>query len=40
MLNGKKISVVLPAYNPEKALVKTLSEIDINVVDDGSPTLR
>ncbi len=34
MLNGKKIIVVLPAYNAAKTLEKTVSEIDRNVVDD------
>ena len=34
MLNGKKILVVLPAYNAEKTLEKTYREIPINVVDD------
>jgi glycosyltransferase involved in cell wall biosynthesis len=42
MLNGKKIVVVLPAYNAEKTLSKTLSEIpngladEILLVDDRS----
>lgn len=42
MLSGKKICVVLPAYNAEKTLEKTVSEIDRNIadeivlVDDGS----
>ncbi len=34
MLNGKKITVVLPAYNAAKTLEKTVSELDRNVVDD------
>lgn len=34
MLNGKKITVVLPAYNAEQTLHKTVSELDRNVVDD------
>ena len=34
MLNGKRIIVVLPAYNAEKTLEKTISEIDTQVVDD------
>src|SRR5512139_1525633 len=34
MLNGKKIIVVLPAYNAAKTLEKTVSELDRNVVDD------
>ena len=43
MLNGKKIIVVMPAYNAAKTLAKTVAEIDremvdeIIVVDDGSP---
>jgi glycosyltransferase involved in cell wall biosynthesis len=41
MINGKRIAVVLPAYNAEKTLEKTVSEIpecvDIKIlVDDGS----
>jgi len=41
MLNGKKISVVLPAYNAEKTLASTVSElpdlVDIRIlVDDHS----
>jgi glycosyltransferase involved in cell wall biosynthesis len=34
MLNGKKITVVLPAYNAEQTLHKTVSELDREVVDD------
>jgi len=34
MLNGKKIIVVLPAYNAARTLEKTVSELDRNVVDD------
>jgi len=34
MLNGKKITVVLPAYNAARTLEKTVSELDRNVVDD------
>ncbi len=33
MLNGKKILIVLPAYNAEKTLEKTYREIPIEVVD-------
>jgi len=42
MLNGKKIVVVMPAYQAEKTLVQTYSEIpmefvdDVILVDDGS----
>lgn len=34
MLNGKKIVVVLPAYNAELTLEKTYNEIPFQVVDD------
>ncbi len=34
MLNGKKIAVVLPAYNAELTLEKTYSEIPFQIVDD------
>jgi len=34
MIKGKKIIVVLPAYNAESTLEKTFREIDFNVVDD------
>ena len=34
MINGKKVVVVLPAYNAEKTLEKTYSEIPLNVVDE------
>ncbi|MDA8405581.1 MAG: glycosyltransferase family 2 protein [Deltaproteobacteria bacterium] len=34
MLNGKKIIVVLPAYNAEKTLERTVSELDRQVVDE------
>ena len=33
MIDGKKISVILPAYNAEKTLEKTYSEIPFDVVD-------
>lgn len=33
MLNGKRITVVLPAYNAEKTLVQTYREIPIDIVD-------
>ncbi len=42
MINGKKVTVVLPAYNAAKTLERTISEVpvdlidDIIVVDDGS----
>ncbi len=34
MLNGKKIIVVLPAYNAAKTLERTVSELDRQVVDE------
>ena len=34
MLNGKKIVVVMPAYNAEKTLKKTWEEIPKDIVDD------
>ncbi len=34
MINDKKIVVVLPAYNAEKTLEKTYSEIPFDIVDD------
>jgi glycosyltransferase involved in cell wall biosynthesis len=34
MLDSKKITVVLPAYNAEQTLEKTVSELDRDVVDD------
>ena len=33
MLNGKTICVVLPAYNAEKTLIKTLGDLDNSIVD-------
>lgn len=34
MIQGKKISVVLPAYNAEKTLEQTYNEIPFDIVDD------
>jgi len=34
MINGKKIAVVLPAYNAAKTLEITYQEIDFNLVDE------
>lgn len=34
MLNGKKIVVVLPAYNAELTIERTYSEIPFDIVDD------
>jgi len=34
MVNGKKVVVVMPAYNAEKTLEKTYSEIPFEIVDD------
>lgn len=44
MINGKKVAVVMPAYNAEKTLAKTVSEltdlVDIKIlVDDNSSDL-
>ena len=33
MINGKKIAVIMPAYNAEKTLEMTFGEISKNVVD-------
>ena len=33
MIQGKKISVVLPAYNAEKTLKQTFREIPFDIVD-------
>jgi glycosyltransferase involved in cell wall biosynthesis len=34
MINGKKIVVVLPAYNAEKTLERTYNEIPLSIVDE------
>jgi glycosyltransferase involved in cell wall biosynthesis len=34
MMNGQKITVVMPAYNAEKTLSQTLDEIPKDIVDD------
>ena len=34
MINGKKIVVVLPAYNADQTLVKTFAEIPFDIVDE------
>jgi len=34
MLDGKKVCVVMPAYNAEKTLRQTVSEIDRSIADD------
>lgn len=34
MINNKKITVVMPAYNAESTLIKTYEEIDKNIVDE------
>jgi len=34
MLNGKKVVVVMPAYNAENTLQRTLAEIDREVIDE------
>jgi len=34
MLNGKKVAVIMPAYNAEKTLLKTYNEIPKDIVDE------
>ncbi|MFL6428732.1 MAG: glycosyltransferase, partial [Acidobacteriaceae bacterium] len=34
MLNNRKIAVVLPAYNAEKTVERTVDEIPRDIVDD------
>ena len=34
MMNGKRVAVVLPAYNAELTLVRTFREIPLDIVDD------
>lgn len=34
MINGKKVAVIMPAYNAEKTLEKTYKEIPLDVVDE------
>jgi glycosyltransferase involved in cell wall biosynthesis len=34
MINGKKVVVVLPAYNASKTIEMTYKEIDFSIVDD------
>lgn len=34
MLNGQRVMVVLPAYNADTTLVRTVNEIDRHIVDD------
>jgi glycosyltransferase involved in cell wall biosynthesis len=34
MINGKKITVIMPAYNAERTLKKTFNEIPHNIVDE------
>lgn len=34
MLNGQRIAVVMPAYNAETTLKRTVQEIDRNIIDD------
>ncbi len=34
MINNKKVAVVLPAYNAAQTLEKTVSELDLQVVDE------
>jgi glycosyltransferase involved in cell wall biosynthesis len=34
MINGRRISVVLPAYNAEVTLSRTVAELDQDVIDE------
>jgi glycosyltransferase involved in cell wall biosynthesis len=34
MLNGRRVAVVMPAYNAESTLSRTVGELDLNVVDE------
>jgi glycosyltransferase involved in cell wall biosynthesis len=34
VINGKRVAVVLPAYNADRTLERTYNEIDFNIVDD------
>ena len=34
MINGRRIGVVLPAYNAEATLARTVAELDHKVVDE------
>jgi glycosyltransferase involved in cell wall biosynthesis len=34
MINGKKVAVIMPAYNAGKTLEKTYNEIPMDIVDD------
>ncbi len=34
MLNGRRVAVVLPAYNAATTLEQTISELDRTIVDD------
>src|SRR6202167_4150543 len=34
MINGRRISVVLPAYNAEVTLSRTVAELDQNIIDE------
>ena len=34
MINGKRVTVVMPAYNAEKTLIKTYNEIPKEIVDE------
>ncbi len=34
MINNKKVTVVMPAYNAESTLIKTYNEIDKSIVDE------
>ena len=34
MINNKRVTVVLPAYNAAKTLSKTIAEVPMNIVDE------
>ena len=34
MINGKKVLIVLPAYNAEKTLEQTYKDIPLDIVDE------
>ncbi len=37
MLAGKKVLVVMPAYNAARTLERTFQDIPFDVVDEGDP---
>ena len=40
MIKGKKVAVIMPAYNAAKTLEKTYEEIPMDVVDDVNVTIK